>query len=178
MISPTKKGDPAASSATRATAPTVPGEAIARASSAVSSALSGSTTTSVSRTTAGASGMARSRASSGTRARSCVRYDNTSANPLNPSNPPKRVLFGNGSTDEMCFGIFQVLADRRSDEQKIGMALMQSAFKQWNESSIDAEGRKHILDEAGKLFGTDGGTLNSLLNAGRRGPPPPKPAEK
>jgi thiol-disulfide isomerase/thioredoxin len=112
----------------------------------------------------------------GTRLDISSRYDNSSANPLNPSNPPKRVLFGNGSTDEMCFGIFQVLADRRSDEQKIGMALMQSAFKQWNESPIDAEGRKHILDEAGKLFGTDGATLNSLLNAGRRNLP--KPAEK
>ena len=50
------------------------------------------------------------------------------------------------------------------------MVLMQSAFKQWNESPIDAEGRKYILDEAGKLFGTDGATLNSLLNTGRRGP--------
>ncbi len=112
----------------------------------------------------------------GTRLDITSRYDNSSANPLNPSNPPKRVLFGNGSTDEMCFGIFQVLADRRSDEQKIAMALMQSAFKQWNDSPIDAEGRKHILDEAGKLFGTDGATLNSLLKAGRRDLP--KPAER
>ncbi len=86
----------------------------------------------------------------GTRLDIVSRYDNSSGNPLNPSSPPRRVLFGNGSTDEMCFGIFQVLADRRSDEQKIGMALMQSAFKQWNESTIDAEGRKHILDEAGQ----------------------------
>ena len=70
--------------------------------------------------------------------------------------------------DEMCFGILQVVADRPSDEQKIGMALMQSAFKQWNESPIDAEGRQHILDEAGKLFGTDAKTLNSFLKAGSR----------
>jgi hypothetical protein len=114
----------------------------------------------------------------GTRLDIVSRYDNSSGNPLNPSSPPRRVLFGNGSTDEMCFGIFQVLADRRSDEQKIGMALMQSAFKQWNESTIDAEGRKHILDEAGKLFGTDGGTLNSLLNAGRRNAPRKPDQEK
>jgi thiol-disulfide isomerase/thioredoxin len=119
----------------------------------------------------------------GTRLDIASRYDNSEQNPLNPSSPPQRVLFGNGSTDEMCFGIFQVLAENRSDEQKIGMVLMQSAFKQWNESTIDAEGRKYILDEAGKLFGTDGATLNSLLNSGRRLPLRParkaddKPAE-
>jgi thiol-disulfide isomerase/thioredoxin len=117
----------------------------------------------------------------GTRLDIVSRYDNSSGNPLNPSSPPRRVLFGNGSTDEMCFGIFQVLADRPSDEQKIGMALMQSAFKQWNESTIDAEGRKYILDEAGKLFGTDGKTLTGLLNAGRRNSPrksEEKPSDK
>ena len=106
----------------------------------------------------------------GTRLDIVSRYDNSEDNPLNPSKPARRVLFGNGSADEMCFGIFQVVADRPSDEQKIGMALMQSAFKQWNESPIDAEGRQHILEEAGKLFGTDAKTLNSFLKAGSRVP--------
>jgi len=111
------------------------------------------------------------RLTKGTRLDIMSRYDNSTGNPQNPSSPPQRVLFGNGSTDEMCFGIFQVLADNRSDEQKIAMALMQSAFKQWNESKIDDEGRRHILDEAGKLFGADGAALNRLLNAGRRATP-------
>ncbi|HEY2838051.1 MAG TPA: redoxin domain-containing protein [Pirellulales bacterium] len=102
----------------------------------------------------------------GTRLDIVSKYDNSEDNALNPSKPPQRVLFGNDSTDEMCFGIFQVVAERRSDEQKIGMALMQSAFKQWVDSPIDAEGRKHILEEAGKLFGTDASNLSGLLRGG------------
>jgi len=102
----------------------------------------------------------------GTRLDIVSRYDNSEENALNPSKPPQRVLFGNDSTDEMCFGIFQVVAERPSDEQKIGMALMQSAFKQWTSSPIDAEGRKHILEEAGKLFGTDASALSNFLRVG------------
>jgi len=102
----------------------------------------------------------------GTRLDIVSKYDNSEENALNPSKPPQRVLFGNDSTDEMCFGIFQVVAENRNDEQKIGMALMQSAFKQWVDSPIDAEGRKHILEEAGKLFGTDASNLSGLLRGG------------
>lgn len=102
----------------------------------------------------------------GTRLDIVSKYDNSEENARNPSKPPQRVLFGNDSTDEMCFGIFQVVAERRNDEQKIGMALMQSAFKQWVDSPIDAEGRKHILEEAGKLFGTDASNLSGLLRGG------------
>ena len=47
------------------------------------------------------------------------RYDNSEDNPLNPSKPAKRVFFGNGSTDEMCFGIFQLIVDKPSDERKL-----------------------------------------------------------
>ncbi|HEU4754710.1 MAG TPA: hypothetical protein VFU47_16500, partial [Armatimonadota bacterium] len=32
-------------------------------------------------------------------------YDNTPENPLNPSSPPRRVRFGEQTTDEMCFAI-------------------------------------------------------------------------
>jgi hypothetical protein len=30
-------------------------------------------------------------------------YDNSAENPANPSNPPRRVRYGEGTTDEMCF---------------------------------------------------------------------------
>lgn len=36
-------------------------------------------------------------------------YDNTTANPRNPSNPPKRVRFGEQTTDEMGFAIMEVV---------------------------------------------------------------------
>ncbi len=39
-------------------------------------------------------------------------YDNTSSNPRNPSNPPRRVRFGEQTTDEMGFAIMEVIAGR------------------------------------------------------------------
>jgi hypothetical protein len=38
-------------------------------------------------------------------------FDNSSKNPRNPSNPPKRVRFGEQTTDEMAFAIMEVVAD-------------------------------------------------------------------
>jgi peroxiredoxin/mono/diheme cytochrome c family protein len=38
-------------------------------------------------------------------------FDNTSANALNPSNPPKRVTFGEETTDEMCFAFIEYVLD-------------------------------------------------------------------
>lgn len=105
----------------------------------------------------------------GTRIDVLSRYDNTAENPLNPSNPPQRVLFGNGSTDEMCFGIFQLIADQPSDEMKLRMALMQSFMKQWSDNEIDPEARAHIVSEAGKLFGTENTSVfEQFLGGGRQ----------
>ncbi len=87
------------------------------------------------------------------------RYDNSEHNPQNPSKPPARVLFGNDSNDEMCFGIFQLVADRPGEERKLQMALMQSFIKQWNDTSLAADARAVIMEEAAKLFGRDTGAL-------------------
>jgi hypothetical protein len=40
------------------------------------------------------------------------KYDNTTANPRNPSNPPKRVTWGEGTEDEMCVAFLGVTLDR------------------------------------------------------------------
>ncbi|MBI3839230.1 MAG: redoxin domain-containing protein [Planctomycetia bacterium] len=103
----------------------------------------------------------------GTRLDVMSRYDNSAENPLNPSNPPKRVLFGNGSTDEMCFGIFQIIVDRPGEELLMHGALLQTLLKEWKDADLDPEAREKILDEAGKLFGAGRGTFDRLLG-GRR----------
>lgn len=91
-------------------------------------------------------------------------YDNSATNVLNPSSPPKRVLFGNGSTDEMCFAFFQIVGQDRQMMARMGPALMESFLSQWREANIDDEARDKIIDEAGKLFGRRGGEmLRSLL---------------
>jgi peroxiredoxin len=45
----------------------------------------------------------------GTQVEVVARYDNSAANPLNPSSPPRRVRFGEQTTDEMGFAIMEVL---------------------------------------------------------------------
>ncbi|MDE2506120.1 MAG: redoxin family protein [Planctomycetota bacterium] len=47
----------------------------------------------------------------GTRLELTARYDNSSANPLNPHRPPQRVRFGPASTDEMLGCHLQVIAE-------------------------------------------------------------------
>lgn len=47
----------------------------------------------------------------GTKVAISAYYDNTSANPRNPSNPPKRVRFGEQTTDEMGFAIMEVITE-------------------------------------------------------------------
>jgi hypothetical protein len=42
-------------------------------------------------------------------------YDNSAGNPENPSNPPKRVRFGEQTTDEMAFVFFHILTDRGAE---------------------------------------------------------------
>ncbi len=46
-------------------------------------------------------------------------YDNSTANPRNPSNPPKLVQWGEQTTDEMCLVMIQVVADTLPDLRKI-----------------------------------------------------------
>jgi hypothetical protein len=51
----------------------------------------------------------------GTRLDVEIAYDNTSANPSNPSNPPKRVTFGEQSTDEMGAVTIEIVPVREGD---------------------------------------------------------------
>lgn len=42
-------------------------------------------------------------------------FDNSAENPANPSSPPKRVTWGDGTTDEMMFCFFLLSADKTED---------------------------------------------------------------
>jgi AhpC/TSA family len=89
-------------------------------------------------------------------------YDNSATNPFNPSSPPKRVLFGNDTTDEMCFALFQAVADEPGAGRRMGMSMMKSFMDQWNTAQLSPDARTKIFAEAMKLFG-----------GGRRIPVPP-----
>jgi len=97
------------------------------------------------------------------------KYDNSADNPLNPRTPPERVFFGNGSGDEMCFGIFQIIVDNPSQEGRMQGALITTLLRDWNEAKLDDVAKQHILEEAGKLFG-GGRRFQTLLSPrGSRG---------
>jgi peroxiredoxin len=99
----------------------------------------------------------------GTRIEVEAYYDNSAQNPFNPSSPPKRVLFGNDTTDEMCFALFQAVADEPGAGRRMGMSMMKSFMEQWNTAPLSPDARTKIFAEAMKLFG-----------GGRRGMTPPK----
>ncbi|MGL4421288.1 MAG: alkyl hydroperoxide reductase, partial [Gemmataceae bacterium] len=42
-------------------------------------------------------------------------FDNSAENPTNPSNPPRRVTWGEGTLDEMLFCFFLATADKSED---------------------------------------------------------------
>jgi len=59
----------------------------------------------------------------GTRIDVTLVYDNSADNPHQPSNPPKRVWWGEGSFDEMGSMTLQVTTVRKEDERMLGLAL-------------------------------------------------------
>lgn len=48
----------------------------------------------------------------GSKVELAARYDNSAANPFNPSNPPRPVRWGEQTTDEMCIAFFSYTVDR------------------------------------------------------------------
>jgi hypothetical protein len=59
----------------------------------------------------------------GTRVEMEFTYDNSDANPRNPNHPPKRVVYGAGSTDEMAGLHIEALPLRESDLEELNQAL-------------------------------------------------------
>jgi tetratricopeptide (TPR) repeat protein len=81
-------------------------------------------------------------------------YDNTSANPLNPHDPPRRAVFGNRSTDEMATLTIQVLPEKADHKPLLREAVMRARLEKnpdnWFahsalSSALKSQGR---LDEA------------------------------
>ncbi|HEY4088958.1 MAG TPA: hypothetical protein VGM43_23680 [Bryobacteraceae bacterium] len=67
----------------------------------------------------------------GTRIEMRYVYDNSAGNPHNPSNPPKRVTFGEQTTDEMALVFLQVLLPHPEDAPRFRRELIQSRLDQF-----------------------------------------------
>jgi mono/diheme cytochrome c family protein len=67
----------------------------------------------------------------GTRVEMRYVYDNSAANPHNPSNPPKRVTFGEQTTDEMALLFLQVVLPRPEDVPRFRREFILSRIDQF-----------------------------------------------
>ena len=67
-------------------------------------------------------------------------YDNSEANPHNPSHPPKRVRFGEQTTDEMGFAFLQVALPSREDVPAFRKAALVSRILQMVDEGNDFSG--------------------------------------
>jgi hypothetical protein len=65
----------------------------------------------------------------GTRIEALFRYDNSAGNPFNPSSPPRRVLEGWQTTDEMCLFYFTIVPDDPKDVGALQRAARQSFMR-------------------------------------------------
>jgi Tfp pilus assembly protein PilF len=108
----------------------------------------------------------------GTRLKMRFVFDNTSANPHNPSNPPRRVGFGMSTTDEMAELWFQLLPrtprDRAALERAIGLQTAREVIA-YNEVRLRANPTNAValvnLGRAKLVLGDRAGAYQALTNA-------------
>jgi hypothetical protein len=93
-------------------------------------------------------------------------YDNSEGNPHNPSRPPKRVLFGNDSDEEMFLAVFQTVGHSAEAEKAIATALLQGFRTDWVRPDIKSDARPHIITEAIEFLGGGEVLLKMLLKPG------------
>lgn len=88
-------------------------------------------------------------------------YDNSAANPRNPSKPPKRVTWGEQTTDEMALCWVQVMPANESDAFALKLAAGRSIFGGGEGGNL-----RDIIKDAVKKFDEDGdGKLNEAERA-------------
>jgi hypothetical protein len=93
-------------------------------------------------------------------------YDNSADNPRNPAHPPKRVHFGEGTTDEMALLWVQVIPQRLMDLPKFGAALMQRKKHLIGASAFAGGNAREIRHQIEMMFDKDGnGQLDSKETA-------------
>lgn len=79
-------------------------------------------------------------------------YDNSSENPRNPTNPPKRVTFGEGTTDEMAFCWVQVIPEKLLDLHELGQALVAKRGHLVGASAFAGGGARDIRHQLEMMF--------------------------
>ena len=84
----------------------------------------------------------------GTRIEGMIRYDNSTDNPRNPSNPPKRAQFGEQSFDEMGSVGVVVSTVRKEDESELAKALTEEVRNAIAKAAADGTIRRILQAQA------------------------------
>lgn len=112
----------------------------------------------------------------GTKIEISARYDNSSDNPFNPNSPPERMLFGMGTNDEMCLGLFQGIVNHPDDVKVLRTTLVRNMLAQITESSMTAESRSRLFSQFQEFAGPEMRELFRDSFSFLRPAPPPKQA--
>ena len=86
----------------------------------------------------------------GTRIDVSLRYDNSAGNPRNPSNPPKRVQWGEQSFDEMGSVTVQMVAVRKEDEAVLRESLAERTRAAIRKGVQDGTARRYQQQQASR----------------------------
>lgn len=112
----------------------------------------------------------------GTRIDVRITYDNSASNPRNPSNPPKRVWWGEESTDEMGSVSFGLIPVRKEDEPQwaefAGQQLKGTLLAAGQNGTL----QRLALSQGLQLPAAGRGGLAALLGRGGRGAAAPSSA--
>ena len=79
-------------------------------------------------------------------------FDNSADNPHNPSNPPRRVLFGEDSRDEMCLMILQAATASQAEAEQLRQSILQATLKTMANAKMSPEFRRRMIPEIMKLI--------------------------
>ena len=93
-------------------------------------------------------------------------YDNSAENPKNPSSPPRRVMAGNSSLDEMAILMLQVITEGPNSEAQVREAVMRSRLEK-NPNSWFAH---NLLGAALRAQGKTDEAIEHFLAAGELNP--------
>jgi Tol biopolymer transport system component len=86
----------------------------------------------------------------GTRIDAMLRYDNSADNPRNPSNPPKRALFGEESFDEMGSVGLTLVTVRPEDEPALQKVLADGAQGAIRRGGADGTAKRYLEHQAAR----------------------------
>ncbi len=78
-------------------------------------------------------------------------YDNSASNPRNPSTPPRRVVAGNRSSDEMAHLWLQVLPRQASDRLALQEALMRTRLRKYPGDFVALANLGAVLQSSGRV---------------------------